>query len=577
MKIKKPEINITHDYGAELLRQRGIEDVNLFLNPTINCLQSWKDFDNIYEGLRLVISVLKEPDPKIALVVDCDTDGYTSAAIIHNYIQCLRPVEFKWFIHEGKQHGLSDVIDEIIEAAPFNLLIVPDAASNDYEYIEQLKKYEIPVLILDHHIVEDINHISDNCVLINNQSSTNYRNKYLSGAGVAWQFCRGLDEFYDVSYSNQFIDLAALGVCGDMMSALEYENQYIWHQGFSRINNIFFKTLCEKQAFSMKNVINPTSVAFYIVPLINGMVRSGSYKEKCEMFEAFIDGKKLVPSEKRGAKGTMDMLANEVARKCTNAKAHQDKFKKEITEELDGYIKEHNLLDNKVLFIRLNDDIEIPSTLTGIVAMQLSTKYARPTLIGRLDEDGFISGSARCPEGTELNSLKEFLSGTALFDYTLGHDQAFGFKIANERLAEFIEKSNEELKDVSFDESVFEVSFCRNAADGDIDSIIFDLAKYDFVWGQLNKTPLIGITNIYCKPSDFKVMGKNNDTVKITVGNVSYIKFFAKDIIQKIQSFGSKELAVSIVGESNLNEWMGSVSPQIIIKDIEVENFLAAF
>ena len=577
MKIKEPEVNITHDYGAELLRSRGIEDVDLFLNPTINCLQSWKDLDNIYDGLRLLMNVLKEPDPHIALIVDCDCDGYTSAAIIHNYIQCLRPVKFDWFIHEEKQHGLADVFDKVVGAGPFNLLIIPDAGSNDYEYIEQFKKYDTPVLILDHHIVENLDKISDNCVLINNQSSPKYKNKALSGAGIAWQFCRGLDEFYDVSYANNFIDLAALGVVGDMMSALEYENQYIWHTGFNNIKNIFFKTLCEKQAFSMKDNINPTSVAFYIVPLINGMVRSGTYKEKCEMFEAFIDGKRLVPSEKRGAKGTMDMLANEVVRKCTNAKAHQDKFKKEIAEELDEYIKEHHLLDNKVLFIRLNDDIKIPSTLTGIVAMQLSTKYARPTLVGKLDENGFISGSARCPEGTVLSSLKEFLSDTALFDYTLGHDQAFGFKITNERLADFIEKSNEELKDANFDETIFEVSFYRHATDNDIGTIIFDLSRYDFTWGQLNKTPLIGVSNIYCKPSDFKVMGKNNDTVKITVGNVSFIKFFAKDLIQQINNFGDRQLAVSIVGEPNLNEWNDNISPQIFIKDIEIEDFLAAF
>ena len=72
-------------------------------------------------------------------------------------------------------------------------------------------------------------------------------------------------------------------------------------------------------------------------------------------------------------------------------------------------------------------------------------------------------------------------------------------------------------------------------------------------------------------------MGKNSDTVKITVGNVSFIKFFAKDLIQQINSFGDRQLAVSVVGEPNLNEWNGNISPQIFIKDIEIEDFLAAF
>lgn len=573
MRIKEPEVNIKSNYAEELLRLRGIDNLELFTNPTAECLQSWKDLDNIYDGLTLISRVLSLPEPKIGLIVDSDCDGYTSATIIHNYLSCIKSLEFKNFLHTEKQHGLEDLINQVIEAAPLDLLIIPDAGSNDYVYIEQLKKYEIPVLILDHHIVEDTIPISDNCVLINNQSSSKYKNKALSGAGVAWQFCRGLDDFLNADYAYRFIDLAALGVAGDMMSALEYENQYIWKTGFNQITNIFFKTLCEKQAFSMKNVVNPTTVSFYIVPLINGMIRSGTFEEKCEMFEAFIDGKKLVPSEKRGAKGTLDMLANEVARKCSNAKAHQDKSKKEISELLDDYIHEHNLLNNKILFIITNKLINIPSTLTGIIAMQLCTKYMRPTLIGKLNDDGTISGSARCPEGTELHSLKEFLSDTELFNYTLGHDQAFGFKIEKNKLDEFIEKSNEELKNVDFDETVFDVSFLRKAADEDISKIIFSIAQYDFVWGQQNKVPLIGITNLYCNGADFKIMGKNSDTIKITVGDVSYIKFFAKDLIQRIKQFGDKDLDVSIVGEANVNEWMGNISPQIVIKDIEVKKF----
>ena len=65
-------------------------------------------------------------------------------------------------------------------------------------------------------------------------------NKDLSGAGLAYQFCKVLDNELNLSYADQFIDLAALGVCADMMSGLEIENQFLWHKGFSNINNFFF-------------------------------------------------------------------------------------------------------------------------------------------------------------------------------------------------------------------------------------------------------------------------------------------------------------------------------------------------
>ena len=56
---------------------------------------------------------------------------------------------------------------------------------------------------------------------------------------MVYQFCRGLDEKFNVDYSKNYIDLAALGICGDMMSGLEIENQYFWRKGFTNINNFF--------------------------------------------------------------------------------------------------------------------------------------------------------------------------------------------------------------------------------------------------------------------------------------------------------------------------------------------------
>lgn len=71
----------------------------------------------------------------------------------------------------------------------------------------------------------------------------------------------------------------------------------------------------------MQNTVNATTVAFYIVPLINAMIRVGSLEEKERLFKAFIDGEELIESKKRGAKGTKEMAAIESLRECTNAKS----------------------------------------------------------------------------------------------------------------------------------------------------------------------------------------------------------------------------------------------------------------
>ncbi len=138
----------------------------------------------------------------------CDVDGFTSSTILYNYIKFLNPnKEIEYFLHKGKQHGLEDMWEKLQEKE-YCAILVPDAASNDSQYASNLK---YPVLVLDHHILED-KCLSENLVLINNQTSNKYRNKNLSGAGVVWQFCRALDYLFNVNYTDDFIDLAALGI-----------------------------------------------------------------------------------------------------------------------------------------------------------------------------------------------------------------------------------------------------------------------------------------------------------------------------------------------------------------------------
>lgn len=92
----------------------------------------------------------------------------------------------------------------------YGLIIVPDAGSNDFKYIEELKEIGIPVLVLDHHITDE--KISDNAIVINNQLSPNYHNKELTGAGVVYQFCRYYDKIYNYNFAEKYMDLAAWGV-----------------------------------------------------------------------------------------------------------------------------------------------------------------------------------------------------------------------------------------------------------------------------------------------------------------------------------------------------------------------------
>lgn len=567
MKVKLVNENFRDNYGIKLLQSKGIQDIDKYINPTKECLQNPVDLDNIENGAKLLKTAI-EKEWNILLIIDSDNDGFTSAAIIYQYIKKLNNnINIKYLLHSGKQHGLEDHIDYILEHSDeIDMIIQPDSGSNDFIYHEQLKEKNIPCLILDHHITDE--EISSNAIIINNQLSQNYKNKELTGAGITWQFCRFCDNYFNVNFSKDLIDLAAWGIIGDMGSLLEIENRYIIKNGLENINNYFFKVLIEKQSYSMGGEITPITVAFYIVPLINAMIRVGTMEEKERLFMAFIDGHQMVPCNKRGAKGTFEEVAIESARECTNARTRQNKIKDEAVQKLEMKIHKNGLLDNKVLFVRLEEDDQFPAVLNGLVAMQLSAKFKKPTIVARLNNEGYDRGSMRGLNQSELVSFKDFLEQSGYFEYVLGHDNAAGASIRDKDLSNFHKYANEALKDIDFGENVYDVNFIRMAADKDIADIILDLDQYRYLYGQNIDEPLIYISDINLTKNDIQIIGKNADTVKFEKFGITYIKFHAKDLINELSLYN--EMRVELVGRPNVNEWMGNYTPQIMIEDLEV-------
>lgn len=569
-RLKNPEIK--ENFGENLLRARGVQDIQEFCHPDESCLQSWRDLENIGRAIKAVELTINDTRP-YALIADCDVDGATSSAIIYQYLKRLNPEkEIQYFIHSGKQHGFSDLVEQL-ENKDWSMIIAPDSATNDGEYIAH---FSCPVLCADHHIKEENSVIPPNMILVNNQTSPRYRNKDLCGAGVTWQLCRALDDFFQKDLAWDYIDLCALGIVADMMSMLEIENQYLVQTGFKNIKNKMFKTLLEKQDYSMGGKITPITVAFYIVPLINAMIRVGSMDEKERLYLSFVMPEVMVDCHKRGAKGTKERLCVESTRECVNAKSHQDKMKEQMVEKLEAKIFKKDLLSNQVLFIRLEDDDIFPAELNGLVAMSLASKYKHPTIVARLNDEGYIRGSIRAPGNTELKSFKDFLMGTGLFEYVMGHDSAAGASILDRNLPKFHEIANRELSKIDFGENYYDVDFVMRANDPKIEEAIEELCAIEQVYGQQNEEPVMAITNLSVSQSDVKVIGKNLDTLRIEKNGITYVKFRAKDLIRELKDFPG-DMDITLVGKPNLNIWGGKTTPQIFITDLEIEDSRFAF
>lgn len=240
---------------------------------------------NMQEGAKMLISHIGQND-KIFIQVDADCDGYTSAAILINYLNCLFPhfvqTNISYRVHDGKQHGL------LVETIPddVKLVIAPDSSSSDFEEHEELHNRGIDVLVLDHHEAEKF---SEYACVINNQLC-DYPTKALSGAGVVYKFCCYLDNLLGFDYANDYMDLATVGIIADVMMLNSFEVREIILRGMKEFKNPLLKTMVEKDKFHFEGQqLCPFNIAWYIAPFLNAISRSGTLQEKQVVFESMIE------------------------------------------------------------------------------------------------------------------------------------------------------------------------------------------------------------------------------------------------------------------------------------------------
>ena len=564
----------------DILIDRGVENIETFLHPNkATCELNPYDLDNIKAGAEKLLYHLRR-NSAILFNVDCDCDGFTSSAILWLYCKHLFPnANFEFRVHEHKEHGLSDLINWVEEKTRWDLVICPDSSSYDINEHMRLGELGIDCLVLDHHdqlYDDDGNAIistAPNTIIINNQLSNNYSNKSLCGAGVVYKFCEVLDDMLGIQQAQEYLDLAALGEIADVMDRTTSETNYIMLEGLKHIKNKGFQILLESQSFSLKEKasppyvgLTPIDIAFYIAPMINAITRVGSIQDKQALFYCFIEPDKEMSSTKRGAKnGDIELAAEQAARVGKNAKSRQDKIKEKAMDIIDFKIQKNGLLDNNILFIELNEYDNIPQEMTGLVAMNVVSKYHKPCMIGRRNEKDLIQGSIRSDGNfSGLPSFKTFLEQSNLIEYAAGHANACGFGVSGNKVDQFIKYSNTLLKAEDF-ENCYLVDYILNANNNNQELLAALAAHPEFFGNHIDEVKFV-ITNIPL--SNIFVMGTNKDSIKISCNGIDYIRFKDTDFIDQI--INNRTSLLTVYGRANLNNYAGKTSIQVFIDDYEL-------
>lgn len=574
--LKKDPIQLDNgNFIFNYLKQLGIKKPLSFINgPSKVDEESPILLDNIDK----MVEELKygfDNDKSFFVQVDADADGITSAAIFYNYFKKLYPeAKINYRVHEGKEHGV------IVETVPeeFDYVVIPDAGTNQIKEQIQLISRGQKVLVLDHHEPDDFKEI-ENVVVVNNQLSKSFKNKSLSGAGVVYKAIQYFSKLYSDNQDYQeYTDLAALGIISDMMDTRQLDNNYLIHYGLNNINNPMFKALLSEQSYSVSSSTNPNKIdiAFYITPLINAVIRAGSYEENEMMFEGFITSGKedvMVEREWRGKTYTQNYYEN-IARICSNIRGQQNRKKEKAKEFLDLKLQKDFGIDNSIILAITSreDEITVPKTMTGLVAMELMKKYKKPTLVLRPKKtEGVMHlyGSGRGTSTVGFNSFKDVLNESPYTVFAQGHGMAFGFGVRKDELENFMKDMNERLSGIDFGNDILEVDaiFTNKNIREDV---LIDFGESIHLYGNSIPQPKFAF-KLNLTPSNFSVIGKKKNVVKIEYKGIEFIKFNCGDLAEQLEEGIGDLVEIEIVGRAQINEFRGSRTTQVIMDNFKMK------
>lgn len=504
----------------EYLSSCGIVDIDAYLNPDSIEYQS----TDMYKNMDVAVDMFKYANNniQIGIVADSDGDGNLSAAIAYLLCKEFGKKEPVVLFHSGKQHGIQDLMQDIIDAH-IDFLILPDSSSNENDACLELEHHKCTCLVLDHHVIEQEN---KHAVVVNPYRADNALNinTDISGTGVVEKFACALG-------SNQsFKDLVSISLISDICSLRSPENRKYVYDGLTNPTNPFIKYCLEH---CCNRGVNPEGVAFGIAPLANALARSDDQSTKRLFFDALIG--KIEP---------------EAAVKAMKAvKSKQDYQVKKVVDKLsDGLDTSHKVIigfgepENK--------------SYLGLVANKFCGKYNKPTFLLRELNSTTWSGSMRSPI-----DLLEIINESGLAKCQ-GHSSASGITVKKsnlKRFARFLDGLDLDVEpDIEVAAQIEPNNITRNLANVCVENNI--------LWGKDVNKPLFHC--ILTTPQIY-VYRNRSTTVKLVQDGIEFIKFFVNN--EEVSQFESAQgKSIEVVVSLGLNEYNGQIKPQAIIERYEI-------
>lgn len=543
--LKIEDLPINSPITLDLLFERGVttaEAINEFIYPSLDDLVSPKDLSMIDKATNRIHQAI-HLNEKILVYGDYDADGICSTALLLKVLHELGATcDFYIPNRFTEGYGPNEAAFKEAYEKGFNVIITVDTGIASIKEAELAKKLGIDLIITDHHEIQD--QLPNAYAIINPKCSPKYTFQDLAGVGVAFKLAEHLLGYFP----DHLLDLVAIGTIADLVPLI-HDNRifaYFGLRNLTNTKNIGLQAL--KEVCNIDGQVTEENVGFLIGPRINAVGRISD------------------------AKLAVHLLMTTDQKEATQIAKQIDSINKERQQIVNSIVSEAE----KMVNISHKENIIIVAKegwnegVLGIVASRLVQKFERPAIVLTYDHDHLqYKGSARSLPA--FNMFKNCMRIRDLFTHFGGHSQAAGMTFPAKNLNIIKEKLNIFIQEELSNEDFKQVIEINSSADvSQLNEELFNEINLLAPFGMNNPKPIFHLREI---PSEARQIGQLKNHLKLQFldgkSTLEGIGFGLGHLFHYI----SPHTEISIVGELGINEWNGVKTPQIIIKDMAIDEW----
>lgn len=540
-------------FESKLLVMRGIdnyEKAREFFKPKLEDIHNPFLMADMQKAVGRIATAIENGE-KILVYGDYDVDGTTAVALMYLYLSKIVKKEYLDFYipdRNAEGYGISTEGIDFAKANGFGLIIALDCGIKALDKVEYAANLGIDFIICDHHLPgEEIPQAY--AVLDPKRKDCRYPYKELSGCGVGFKLCQGLNSIYRIPDMElyELTDLLAISIAADIV-AMTGENRQLAKLGLKTLRktrNLGLRLLIPEDKLSTFDI---TNIVFEIAPKINaaGRISHGKAAVQLMISDNLKDAHQIVDDIKNlnDERRELDMNSTTSA-----------------LEQVKATGQEHN-------YTTIVYDPNWNKGVIGIVASRLTEVYYKPTLVFTQGTNGELVASARSVADFDVHHALDMCS-----EYFLkfgGHQAAAGLSMEESRFEAFKVKFEEVVAaTLQAHQKEPSVAIDSEILPKDLNREFINFHRKLAPFGPKNMKPVLMLRNQ--RVSGYvKTMGKDGNHLKFYIKSGHSGKNFecvGFKLGEFADDFRSKSFDMVFTLEEN--HWRGNVTHYLNIKDVQ--------